>query len=136
MASRPWVTPAQVKAYSDIAAVQNRDDAKLAVDISRAEQRVIAITNNRFDGLNPDGTDKYPAIPEPVKTAVILLAEACAKRVADASAAKSLKSETFDDYSYTAEVTSISESDLGLDDLLRDYVQEASGNVRLRIRKL
>lgn len=136
MATRPWVTPAELKAYSDVAAVQSRANTKLVVDIFRAEQRVIALTNNTFDQVDDEGEDIYRTIPEPVKTAVILLAESYAKKVADSSAASTLKSETFDDYSYTAENTVITEDDLGLDDLLRDYIVETSGTVRLRIRKL
>lgn len=136
MATRPWVTPDEVIAYSDIASVQARSQAKLAVDIFRAEQRVIALTNNTFDQTDTDGEEIYSTIPDAVKTAVILLAEAYAKKVVDSSAAKTLKSETFDDYSYTAEASVIDESDLGLDDLLRDYIEETSGNVTLRIRKL
>lgn len=136
MATRPWVTPEEVKLYTDIAAVQNRADAKLEVDIFRAEQRVIALTNNTFDRIGDDGEEVYPTIPTAVKTAVILLAEAYAKRVSDSSVAKTLKSETFDDYAYTTETTVIDESDLGLDDLLRDYIEETNGSVILRIRKL
>ena len=136
MATRPWVTPAEVKEYTDVAAVQNRANAKLVVDIFRAEQRVIALTNNTFDQVDDNGEEIYASIPVQVRTAVILLAESYAKKVADSSVATSLKSETFDDYSYTAENTVISEDDLGLDDLLRDYIVETGGNVRLRIRKL
>ena len=136
MATRPWVTPSEVKAYTDIDAVKNRADTKLAIDIFRAEQRVIALTHNTFDQMDDDGHAIYPTIPTAVQTAVILLAEAYAKRVSDTSVAKALKSETFDDYAYTTETTVIDESDLGLDDLLRDYIEEDSGSVILRIRKL
>ena len=136
MATRPWVVPADVIEYTDIAAVKSRAPAKLVTDIFRAEQRVIALTNNTFDQVDDDGNEIYATIPESVKTAVILLAEAYAKKVTESSAATTKKSETFDDYSYTAESTVITEDDLGLDDLLRDYIVENSGNVRLRIRKL
>lgn len=136
MANRPWVTPAEVIAYSDIASVQGRSLAKLAVDIFRAEQRVIALTNNTFDQVDEGGEDVYQTIPEAVKTAVILLAEAYAKKVVDSSAAKTVKSETFDDYSYTAETSVIDEADLGLTDLLRDYMVADNGSVILRVRKL
>jgi len=136
VATRPWVTADEVIAYSDIASVQARSVQRLAVDIFRAEQRVIALSYNTFDQVDEHGEEVYPTIPEAVKTAVILLAEAYAKRVINASAAKALKSETFDDYSYTAENTEIEESDLGLDDLLHDYIIENNGSVVLRIRKL
>ena len=68
MAERPWVLPKEVKAYTDIEAVQKRKREKLQMDISRAEQYVITYTRNRFED--------YDKIPDPVKTAVILLAEA------------------------------------------------------------
>ena len=136
MAKRPWVQPDEVLAYTDIDAVKARPLAKLNVDIFRAEQRVISLTNNTFDQID-DGKERYPEIPQPVKTAVILLAEAYAKRVADVSKAKTLKSETFDDYSYTAADTAvINEADLGLDDLLGAFTIDNSGSVSFRLRKL
>ena len=48
MAERPWAVPADVISYSDYKQVQDRAEAKLRVDISRAEQYVIAYTNNDF----------------------------------------------------------------------------------------
>lgn len=48
MAVRPWATPEEVREYSDIKAVQERTDERIAVDISRAEQYVISYTNNDF----------------------------------------------------------------------------------------
>lgn len=47
------------------------DDLQLQTDITRAEEYVIAYTNNKFE----DST-AYPTIPAAVKTAVIILAEA------------------------------------------------------------
>ena len=47
--SRPWVTPKDVKDYTEQEDVKNRPDEKLAFDITRAEQKIISITNNRFD---------------------------------------------------------------------------------------
>lgn len=46
MADRPWVTPEEVKEYSEIPAVQQRSDTRLTVDIARAEQYVITYTHN------------------------------------------------------------------------------------------
>lgn len=48
MADRPWVTPEEVREYSEIPAVQKRSDARLKVDIARAEQYVITYTHNTF----------------------------------------------------------------------------------------
>lgn len=127
MAQRPWVTPQEVKDYSEIPAVQQRSDTRLTVDIARAEQYVITYTHNSFK----DEED----IPPPVKTAVLLLAEAYGHNAA--IAAKEVKSETFDDYSYTTETSQISIEALDLAALLDDYViTEPRNGVTLRMRKL
>lgn len=127
MAKRPWVTPQEVRDYSETATVQKRTDARLAVDITRAEQYVITYTHNSFE--------KEEEIPPSVKTAVLILAEAYAHNAA--IAAKEVKSETFDDYSYTSEATAISVEGLDLAALLDDYVIVAPKNgVTLRMRKL
>lgn len=131
MAARPWVTPEDVKAYTSQEDVQNRPDEKLAFDISRAELKVIAKTNNNFED-----EEKYPEIPEPVKMAVILLTEAYAKNAVEATR-KQVKSETFDDYSYTAESSTIDIEALDLDDLLGPYVLTTGrGKTVMRMRKL
>lgn len=131
MAARPWLTPQDVKDYTDHADVAARSPAKLEMDISRAEAKIISITHNRFSD-----DDKYPEIPKPVKLATILVAEAYAKNTVE-RAKKRIKSETFDDYSYTLESSEIDLSDLDLDDLLYDYVlQEGAGNTVVRLRKL
>lgn len=127
MAARPWVTPQEVKDYSEIPAVQKRSDARLTVDIARAEQYVITYTHNSFKDEEE--------IPASVKTAVLLLAEAYGHNAA--IAAKEVKSETFDDYSYTAETSQISIEALDLSALLDDYVKtEPRNGVTLRMRKL
>ncbi|MCC8066396.1 MAG: DUF3199 family protein [Clostridiales bacterium] len=95
--SRPWVTPAEVIAYTTHEDVAKRSVEKLAFDIARAELKVIAITNNRFDD------ESLEAIPEPVKMAVILLAEAYAKNTIEAAKTQ-YKSETNDDYSSIAAI--------------------------------
>lgn len=131
MAARPWVSPEDVKNYSSQGDVQNRPDEKLVFDISRAELKVIAKTNNSFTD-----EEMYPEIPEPVKMAVILLAEAYAKNAVEATR-KRVKSETFDDYSYTAESSIIDVDTLDLDDLLADYVLTTGrGKTVMRMRKL
>lgn len=129
-APRPWATPAEVKAYTEYPSVQNRADAKLTVDISRAEQYVISFTNNRFD------SDDITAIPQSVKTAVILIAEAYAYNAC--ISAHEMKSETFDDYSYTvADASPIDIPSLDISSLLEEYsVKEARNGVTMRMRKL
>ena len=64
MAARPWVTPEEVIQYTSHEDVLKRPVEKLVFDISRAELKVIAKTNNSFG-------EEYPEIPEPVKMAVI-----------------------------------------------------------------
>ena len=86
MAARPWVTPEEVIQYTSHEDVLKRPVEKLAFDISRAELKVIAKTNNSFG-------EEYPEIPESVKMAVILLAEAYAKNSIEATK-KQIRSET------------------------------------------
>lgn len=127
MAVRPWATPKEVRDYSSNKDVQNRTDTQLSVDITRAEQYVISRTSNDFS--------EYDVIPQNVKTAVILLAEAYGCNSAGLS--KELKSETFDDYSYTAESKEIDLSSLDIDSLLKDYVKVKPKNgVTMRLRRL
>lgn len=136
MAARPWVLPSGVRSYTDHKEVQSRDDSKLAMDIFRAETKVISMTHNRFDQKNSDGEEIYPVIPDQVKLAVILLAEAYAFNVARKSAVQK-KSETFDDYAYeAAEASDIDMSALDIDELLSDYVISEHGNVSLRMMAL
>lgn len=71
---RPWISPDDVKEYTDYPEVAERSEGKLKQDILRAEMKIIKITNNRFDD-----DEKYPEIPEQVKLATILVAEAYAK---------------------------------------------------------
>ena len=132
MAARPWVTPEEVKSYSERESVKARSDDKLKVDISRAEQYVIQYTRNRFDDA-----EKYTAIPESVKTAVILIAEVYGNTAADGKG--EFKSETFDDYSYTTADTAVRLENLDLAPLLDEFiVEKASGSrgVAMKLRKL
>ena len=128
MAERPWATPDDVREYTDRANVKARTDAKLAVDITRAEQYVIAYTKNDFADA-----EKFPVIPEPVKTAVILLAEHYGFT---ARSGGMMKSETYDDYSYTAAEGTLIDV-LDLRPLLDAFVVTApKGGVTMKLRKL
>lgn len=133
MAERPWATPEEIREYTDRQSVKDRTDAKLAIDISRAEQYVINYTRCRFDDPN-----EYPAIPESVKTAVILLAETYAANAANLGTGAGIyKSETLDDYSYTTAETSYIIGNLDLGPLLDEYIKpEAKNTVTMRMRKL
>ena len=133
MAERPWVLPKEIKAYTDIEAVQQRKKDKLEMDIARAEQYVITYTHNRFEG--------YDKIPGPVRTAVILLAEAYASYANQLkkTGGGAVKSKTFDDYSYTAGEGTFEDFVKALDlaALLDDFViKQASGTVTMRMRRL
>ena len=127
MPERPWVKPKEVRDYSEIKSVQGRTDARFVIDIARAEQYVISYTGNDFS--------EYEEIPQNVKTAVILLAEAYGYN--SAVSAKELKSETFDDYSYTADTSLKSFDDIGLKPLLEDYMKDKDGgSIVMRLRRL
>lgn len=127
MAKRPWVTPQEVRDYSVIPEVQQRTDARLEIDIARAEQYVIAYTHNSFEEIKK--------VPQSVKTAAIILAEAYGHK--SSVLTKEVKSETFDDYSCTYETKEISAEVLGIEVLLQDYVKkEPKNGVILRMRKL
>ncbi len=130
MAARPWVTPKEVKAYTDHEEVAKRDEEKLKLDIARAELKVIGITNNSF-------LDKeYPVIPEAVRLAVVLAADAYAKNAVE-KARKQIKSETFDDYSYTVGTAEVDLASLGLEELLEAFiVAPERGNTVMRLRRL
>lgn len=128
--SRPWITPDDLKGYSELKEVQNRSAEKLKFDITRAEMKVISITNNKFD------SEEYTELPEPVKMATILIAEAYAKNAIE-TGKKRIKSETFDDYSYTAESSFIDVDSIDLGGLLDDYIiEKGSGKIVMKLRKL
>lgn len=133
MAERPWVVPEEVRAYTEIKSVQERTDARLTLDISRAEQYVVTYTHNQFG--------ETEEIPSPVKTAVILLAEAYASyaNLLKATSGGAFKSETFDDYSYSTGDATLSEmiSALDLPALLDEYViEKPNAGVTMRLRRL
>lgn len=131
MAKRPWVNPQEVKDYTDYATVKKRDDDKLQTDIARAELAVITYTNNTFEG-----DETFPRIPESVKTAVILLAEAFGYQAA-LGEKRIIKSESFDDYSYTLQDGHISVDILDLGPLLEAFcITKPKNGVTMRFRKL
>lgn len=126
---RPWITPKDVIDYTDLDDVAKRSEEKLSMDILRAEAYIIDFTNNKFDGVE--------TIPEDVKMADILLTEFYAHNQQSYSAAGALKSESYDDYSYTAGDNSIDIKKLGIDVLLKPYVvTAASAKLILNLRKL
>lgn len=120
MAQRPWVQPYEVQEYTKNPAVENRSVARLEVDILRAEGYVISYCQQDFSD-----NEKYPEIPAAIKTAVILIAEAYAARAEAESTGRSLlKSETNDDYSYTAQDTRSAIDDLDLGPMLDPFIAQ------------
>ena len=64
MAERPWATPSDVREYSENKDVRNRSDARLKVDITRAEAEIIRYCHHDFSS--------YKSIPEDVRNTLIL----------------------------------------------------------------
>lgn len=128
---RPWIEPQQIREYTSSKNVEVRTDSQLAYDIARAEKYVIFHTHNRFD------SEEYEnGLPSDVTMAVILLAEAYAKQ-AITQKEGAVKSETFDDYSYTVDTESDIADSLGLGTMLAEYVlPEDCGKVVMNLRKL
>ena len=135
MAMRPWVLPQEVRDWTERQAVKDRTDQKLAVDIFRAEQWVIAYTRNTF--ADPE---RWPIIPEPVRIAALILAEHYASTAANlgtAGGGGAFKSERFDDYAYTLADSNAQIEDLKLGGLLDEFVEnKGPGNVLMKMRKL
>lgn len=133
MADRPWVTPEEVRQYSEIKEVQERSDDRLKADIARAERRIIKYTHNDFNS--------YDEAPYDLKLAVILLTERISRSASAANIKKrGLASESFDDYSYTLNnsESEIDISGLGLEDLLEEFIidETKNGKVTFRLRRL
>lgn len=125
--TRPWLKPQEIRDYSEIPKIQERSDARIAVDIARAEQYVITYTHNSFSSERK--------IPQAVRTAVLLLAEAYGNNAVTDS--KDVKSETFDEYSYTSESTQINVESLDLEALLDEFVIPTVKNrIGMKLRRL
>lgn len=126
MAARPWLTPQEVREYAELPAVQSRTDNRLAVDIARAQQYIVSYTHRDF---------VVEDLPPAVKTAALLLAEFYARSAI--AGGQTLKSESFDDYSYMAESSSLNIEELDLPALLDDFVQaQPKCGVTMRLRSL
>lgn len=132
MAARPWIAPQEVRDYTIHKAVKAREDWRLRTDITRAESYIISRTRNDFSDLT-----KFPAIPENVKIATLLLAELHALNATSAGSSGLFRSESFDDYSYTKAEADSWWSNLSLGELLDEYIcAEPSGNKFMRMRKI
>jgi len=127
------VTPKEVKGYTERDSVKRRANSKLEVDISRAEMYIVNYTHNDFAD-----EDKYPAIPAPVKTAVLLLAESYAASAAEpVEHGGNYKSGSIDDYSFTVAETSNMIGNLELASLLDEYIiEKQKSGITMKMRKL
>ncbi|MGN0332178.1 MAG: DUF3199 family protein [Lachnospiraceae bacterium] len=126
---RPWITPNDVKEYTESDAVRKKEDSKLKFDIARAEAYIIKRTNNPFK----------EDLPDDVRMADIMLADAYARKSVEGRTENGgkISSETFDEYSYTIDTSTdyIGELDVGV--LLDPYViEEGKGKIVMRMRKL
>ena len=134
MATRPWVTPQEIRKWTERQDVKNRSNERLKVDIFRAEQYIINYTRNTFDSA------QWPSIPEPVRIATLILAEQYAANAVNLSTSAgggAFKSERFDDYSYTLADTDFQIDNLKLGALLDEFIENRNpGNVVMKLRKL
>lgn len=124
----PFITPADVKAYTSFDEVKERTDPQLEVDIMQAEADVFAYVGHEFPLVD------YPIFPPRAKTALLLLSEHYALVRGDESLVKGYKSEKLKDYSYTKGDNATLAGKPEIANLLRAYVKGGSGGgVRLRI---
>lgn len=129
MAKMPWITPQEVRNFTSYEEVKNKSDVQLAIIIQRATNKIINYTHNSFE----DSENKVEPLPEEIKNIAILLAEALTYN--DYLTINGKKSETFDDYSYSADIKSISVEDI-LADIPERFVSSGNGNVSFRMFKL
>ncbi len=137
MATRPWLTPEELKEYTDFEKVKNRDDIKVKTDITRAENYIIHRTNNDFSN------EIYITVPDAIKLATLLVAEYYSQSSAVDKDSDTLysdyQSESFKDYSYTkkSSVRDRSVEDIDIDALISRYIkQPITDSVRIGLRKL
>lgn len=126
--TRPWITPAQLRDFSDNSIVKNKSDAKLSAMITIAEGKIISYCHHDFSD------EKYTDLPAEIITAVLIIADALSYNDS-LRATNNVKSETFDDYSYTIENSEIpiDFSVLGVKSLLDPFVEDGSGSIIMRV---
>lgn len=128
--ARPWITANDLSKFSNHKEVIETNSVRTTVLISIAESKIINYCNHDFSD-----TEKYPSIPEDVKNATLLLADALIYND-NLQNNVSIKSQTFDDYSYTAEESAvlIDFDSLGIKSLLDKYIlDEAHGNMYIGV---
>lgn len=120
---RPWVLPANLRSFTEHNEVNEKTDDKLAVMISIAERKVIDYCKHDFT------SEEYElSLPQDVKNAVLIIADSLSYNDS-LRITGSLKSESYDDYSYTVDVHEISTDFdiLGVSSLLDPYVMDDTG---------
>lgn len=130
--SRPWITPNELVQFTEHEGVKNKSPTRMDVMISLAESKIIAYCKHDFSD-----EEKYPELPEEVKNATLILADALCYNDSLRTSGK-LKSESYDDYSYSVDVTETSTDFdiLGITSLLDPFVLDDSGNLFMRVSVL
>lgn len=126
---RPWVTTEELLEFTERSEVKKKSPAKIAVMISLAESKIISFCKHDFSN-----DDDYPTVPQDIKNATLILADAlCYNDSLRTSGV--VKSESFDDYSYTVDVgeVSIDFDVLGISALLEPYTIDDSGSLFFRV---
>lgn len=127
--ARPWIIPEEVIQFSEHECVHNKSIIKLETMISLAESKIIKYCHHDFSD------EKYTELPADVKNAVLILADALSYNDSLRTSGK-LKSESYDDYSYSVDVSEINTDFDSLDiaSLLEQYViDESEGNLFMRV---
>lgn len=128
--SRLWITVEELINFTEHDEVKNKSVVKTTVMISLAESKIIAYCKHDFSD-----EEKYPELPDDVKNATLILADALCYNDSLNISGK-LKSETYDDYSYTMDVSEVSTDfdSLGISTLLDPYViPDDYGDLFLRV---
>ena len=126
---RPWITSKELLEFTERSEVQKKSPAKIAVMISLAESKIISFCKHDFSN-----DDDYPNVPQDIKNATLILADAlCYNDSLRTSGV--VKSESFDDYSYTVDVEEVSTDFdvLGISTLLEPYALDNSGSLFFRV---
>lgn len=121
----PFLTPTEVKDFTEIAQIKSLPDNKVGYAILEAESEVFAHCGHDFS----DQT-KYPTLPDPVKLAILKLSQFYCLQTFDEATLKAIKSQNIGDYSYSTD--GLIKPDTH--NLLSNYVESfKGGNTRLRL---
>lgn len=125
----PFITNAELIAFTPIDAIKSRSTTLLDYDILEAEAEIKQICGHDFSD-----TVKYPSLPVEVKLATLKLSQYYSIVNSDESVIKAIKSQNIGDFSFSSD---------GLEKpsvlhLLRPYINSAvgKGNVEMRLRSI